>query len=152
MNDEKLLDSAFEESTHQGKIFDKNHILFATFLGGTMAAVYMIAHNYKTFNDTKNQKNTWIFGLLATVALWGFIFIIPETSKVPMPAIPLITIGLVSYLIDSNQKYTIAAHINAKGGVFGWGRTSSVAVVSILLTLIVVLVMAYFFEAPEIVE
>jgi hypothetical protein len=152
MNNEQLLDTDFAESTHQGKIFDKTHIVVATFVGGTLSAVYMIAQNYKAFGDAKNQKNTWIFGLLATIALWIFIYIIPETSKIPMPVIPLMTIGLVRYFINSNQIDNITAHINEKGGVFGWGRTIGVAVVSLLITLVVLMAFSYFFDVPETVE
>jgi hypothetical protein len=152
MNDEQLLDSALKEHALQGKIYDKKHIVLATFLGGTLSAVYMIAQNYKTFGDTKNQRNTWIFGLLGTIALWGFIFIIPESSKIPMPVIPLLSIGFIQYIIDINQKINIKAHINENGGVFGWGRTVAVALVSIIITLFFVLALAYFFEATEVVE
>jgi hypothetical protein len=152
MNDEQLLDSALKEHALQGKIYDKKHIVLATFLGGTLSAVYMIAQNYKTFGDTKNQRNTWIFGLLGTIALWEFIFIIPESSKIPMPVIPLLSIGFIQYIIDINQKINIKAHINENGGVFGWGRTVAVALVSIIITLFFVLALAYFFEATEVVE
>jgi len=42
-----------------GKVYRDKTIYVGTFLGGPLVAGYLIAQNFKTFNEQDNIKKTW---------------------------------------------------------------------------------------------
>ncbi len=122
--------------TSKNKIYKDRAIWVGTFLGGPLAAGYLIAENYKAFNDTDKAKKTWIYAIIATVVVIGGVFLIPDNFKIPNQIIPLIYTAIAYYLVQNFQGQNISAHLNSGGQVFGWWRTIAVGLIGLAITVI----------------
>jgi hypothetical protein len=118
------------------KIYKDRAIWVGTFLGGPLAAGYLIAENFKAFNDTDKAKKTWIYAIIATVVVFGGVFLIPENVKIPNQIIPLIYTAIAYYLVQHYQGQNISAHLNSGGQLFGWWRTIAVGLIGLAITII----------------
>src|SRR6266487_6381979 len=87
----------------RGKIYKDRAIYVGTFLGGPLVAGYLIAENFKIFSEPDRAKKTWIYAIIATVVIFGGIFLIPDTVKIPNQIIPLIYTGITYYLVQHFQ-------------------------------------------------
>lgn len=128
------------------KIYKDRAIWVGTFLGGPLAAGYLIAENFKAFNETKKVKTTWIVAIISTIVIFGGVFLIPEDVKVPNQIIPLIYTGIAFYCVQHYQGQKINEHINSGGIFFGWWRTVGVGFTALLITLGVVICTILFIE------
>lgn len=118
-----------------GKIYKDRAIWVGTFLGGPLVAGYLIAENFKAFNEKDKAKKTWIYAIVATVIVFGGVFLIPATIKIPNQIIPLIYTAIAYYLVQHFQGQSIAAHINSGGLLHSWWRTISVGLIGLVITL-----------------
>ncbi len=118
------------------KIYKDRAIWVGTFLGGPLAAGYLIAENFKAFNDKDKAKKTWIYAIIATVVVFGGVFLIPENVKIPNQIIPLIYTAIAYYLVQHYQGQNISAHLNSGGQLFGWWRTIAVGLIGLAITII----------------
>ncbi|OUL63623.1 hypothetical protein [Flavobacterium sp. AJR] len=131
------------------KIYKDRAIWVGTFLGGPLAAGYLIAENFKAFNDTKKAKTTWIIAIIATIAIFGGAFLIPEDVKVPNQIIPLIYTGIAFYFVQHFQGQKINEHINSGGSFFGWWRTIGISFIALLITFSVIICVVLFTENEQ---
>jgi hypothetical protein len=118
------------------KIYKDRAIWAGTFLGGPLTAGYLIAENFKAFNEPDKAKKTWIFAIIATVVIFGGVFLIPDNVKVPNQLIPLIYTAIAYFLVQHFQGQNISSHINAGGQLFGWWRTIGIGVLGLAITII----------------
>lgn len=121
------------------KIYKDRAILVGTFLGGPLAAGYLIAENFKAFNDTDKVKKTWIYAILATIIVFGGVFMIPENVKIPNQIIPLIYTAIAYYLVQHFQGQNISSHLSSGGQLFSWWRTIAVGIIGLAITIIPIL-------------
>lgn len=120
----------------KGKIYKDRAIWVGTFLGGPLVAGYLIAENFKTFNEITKAKKTWIYAIIATVIIFGGIFLIPENVKIPNQIIPLIYTVIASFLVQHFQRQKIANHINLGGQIYNWWRIIAVGLIGLAITII----------------
>lgn len=118
------------------KIYKDRAIWVGTFLGGPLAAGYLIAENFKAFNDKDKANKSWIYAIIAAVVVFGGIFLIPENIKIPNQIIPLIYTAIAYFLVQHFQGQNISAHINSGGQLFGWWRTIAVGLIGLAITII----------------
>jgi len=123
-------------TTLKDKIYRNKAIWVGTFLGGPLVAGYLIAANFNSFNESKKARITWICAIIATIVIFGGIFLIPNPDKVPRQVIPLIYTATAFYLVKHYQGHQINLHIEAGGLVFGWGRIIVIGLVGLAVTLI----------------
>lgn len=129
-----------EPSVTARKVYKDRAIWLGTFLGGPLAAGYLIAENFKTFNENEKATKTWILAILATIAIFGGVYLIPENVKIPNQLIPLIYTGIAYFLVQHFQGQNINDHINSGGEIFGWWRTILVSIIGLALTIIPIIV------------
>lgn len=125
------------------KIYKDREIWVGTFLGGPLAAGYLIAENFKAFNEEEKAKKTWIIAIIATVLIFGGVFLIPDDVNIPNQLIPLIYTGIAYFLVQHFQGENIMAHIKSGGQLFGWWRTILVGVISLAIILIPIFAFVY---------
>ncbi|MBF7092488.1 hypothetical protein IUY40_13195 [Flavobacterium sp. ALJ2] len=121
------------------KIYKDRAIWVGTFLGGPLAAGYLIAENFKAFNETQKAKTTWIIAIIATIIIFGGIFLIPEDVTIPNQIIPLVYTGIAFYCVQHYQGQKINEHINSGGPFYGWWRTIGIGFIAISITLVVII-------------
>ena len=130
------MEQTIDPQTPTQKIYKDRAIWVGTFLGGPLAAGYLIAENFKAFNETNKAKKTWIYAIIATVIVFGGVFLIPDNVKIPNQIIPLIYTAIAYYLVQHFQGQSILAHINSGGQLFSWWRTIAVGIIGLAITII----------------
>jgi len=131
------------------KIYKDRAIWLGTFLGGPLAAGYLIAENFKAFNDKDKAKKTWVYAILATIIVFGGVFMIPENVKIPNQIIPLIYTAIAYYLVQYFQGQNISTHINSGGQLFNWWRTIAVGIIGLAITIIPIFGFALLSDSIE---
>jgi len=126
------------------KIYKNNAIRIATFIGGPLVAGYLIAENFKVFNEPEKARKAWIYTIIATIVIFGGVFLIPMPNRSSTPLIPLIYTWIAFYLVQHYQGTSITAHINGGGQTFTWGRTLLIGLIGLLITIIPIFGVVYF--------
>lgn len=132
------MEQKLDNQTPTHKIYKDRAVWLGAFLGGPLAAGYIIAENFKAFNQPDKAKKTWIYTIIATIIIFGGIFSMPDSVRIPNQIIPLIYTGIAYYLVQHFQGANITAHINAGGQFHSWWRTLSVGLVGLAIILIAV--------------
>lgn len=135
-NMEQILDN----QSISRKIYKEKAIWVGTFLGGPLVAGYLIAENFKVFNQNDRVKKTWIYSIIATVVIFGGAFSIPENVKIPNQIIPLIYTLIAYQIVQIYQKAKIATYINSGGQFYSWWRTVLVGLIGLIVTIIPIFV------------
>ncbi len=128
------MEQTFEIEKPSKKIYNEKAIWPAAFLGGPLAGGYLIAENFKAFNEAGKAKKTWFFTILATILIFGGIFFIPENIDIPNYIIPLIYTAIAYYIMHHFQGQNISKHISAGGQLYSWGRTIAVGFIGLAIT------------------
>lgn len=127
------MEQTLDNQTPTEKIYKDRAIWVGTFLGGPLAAGYMIAENFKTFNDIDKAKKTWIYTIIATIVIFGGIFLIPDNVKIPNHVIPLIYTAIAYYLVQHYQGNNISTHLSLGGPLHSWWRTIAVGIIGLVV-------------------
>lgn len=120
------------------KIYQDRAMWVATFLGGPLAGGYVMAKNFKAFNEPAKAAITWICTIIATVVIFGVIFSIKDSAKIPGQLIPIIYTVIMSSLMKHFQGAAITSHINAGGQIYNWGRVVVVGLLGLLSTFAII--------------
>lgn len=118
------------------KIYKENVIYTGTFLGGPLVAGYLIAENFKVFNEPQKAKKTWIYAIIASIVIFGGIFLIPNLQAIPNQIIPLFYTAIASLLVYHFQGENIKTHINAGGPIYNWWRVIGISLIGLAITII----------------
>lgn len=116
------------------QIYSERKVWTGTLLGGPLVAGYMIASNFKAFNEPNNAIKTWVYAIVATVIIFGGVLMIPEGNKLPSQIIPLIYTGIASFLVQRLQGKQLAKHAEDGGKSYTWWRTIAVGLIGLVLT------------------
>lgn len=130
------MEQAVEIKKPAHRIYKDRAIWVATFLGGPLTAGYLIAENFKAFNEIDKAKKTWIYAIIATIVIFGSVFLISDNIKIPNQIIPLIYTAIAYYIVQHFQGQNIATHINSGGQLFSWWRTIAVGIIGLAITII----------------
>ena len=114
---------------------------------GPLVSGYLIAENFKVFNEISKAKNTWFCSIIGSILIFGVAFSIPDDVKIPNQIIPLIYTAIAYLLVERFQSKNISAYIALGGNTFSWWRTILVSVIGLVIT--VVLLLAFLFFMPQ---
>ncbi len=118
------------------KIYKDRAIWAGTFLGGPLAAGYLIAHNFNAFNEPRKAKMTWIYSIIATIIIFGGVFLIPDPDKIPRQIVPLIYTAIAYFLVQRFQGKLIETHLDAGGKAYSWWKAAGIGLVGTVITVI----------------
>jgi hypothetical protein len=93
-------------------------IALASFLGGPLAAGWLVSVNFRRLNEPRAARKSLINGILATLALVALMVALPAdwTSRLPGITVPAIYTAMIWILAERIQGPTLAAHF-ARGGL-----------------------------------
>lgn len=139
-----MFSSTEQETTinHQSrteKVYKDREIWVGTLLGGTLAAGYMVAANYKAFGETDKVRKTWFITIAATVILFLILFFAPYVDRLPNQLFSLVCAGIIIVLAQIFQGEKINAHIRAGGRIQSWWKTIGVGLIGLVVTLFLIL-------------
>lgn len=134
-----------ENTTKDLKFYSQKAIGIATFIGGPLAAGYLVRENYLNLNKPNEGKKSLLIGIISTVLLFTGIFMIPESimDKVPNQIIPAVYTGII-YLIVEKIQGTILNQHKENDNVFysGW-KAAGIGFISLIILLIGIFGYAY---------
>jgi hypothetical protein len=137
------MNETIDETIPKGKIYKDKAFWVGTFLGGPLVAGYLFSENFKALGQPEKVKPTWIITIIATVVIFGGIFLIPDNINIPNQIIPIaytaIAFGLFKNLLEEKAKN----HINEGGLIYNWGRVIVVGIVGLLITILPIFAIAY---------
>lgn len=140
------MEQTLDIETPKQKIYKERAIYVGTFLGGPLTAGYLIANNFKAFNEIDKAKKTWIYAIITTIIIFGSLFLIPENVKIPNQIMPLIYTAIAYYLVRHFQGKNISDHISSGGQLYNWWRTILVSLIGLIVTVTPFLGFAFLFD------
>jgi len=124
-------------TTKDLKFYSQKSIGIATFLGGPMAAGYLIRENYRKLEDDQNGNKALIIGIISTILLFAGLFSIPEAiiEKVPNQIIPAIYTGIIYLIVEKIHGKLLNKH-EENGNAFysGW-KAAGIGFISCIIML-----------------
>jgi len=124
-----------ESTTKDIKLYSSKAISGATFLGGPLAAGYLIGENFKAIDKPIEGRNSLIIGIISTIILFGGIFMIPQNiiDKIPRQLIPLIYTGIIWGIVEWKQGDILKAHKENNNTFFSGWRAAGIGFISLLI-------------------
>lgn len=144
-----LTDLKTENNTKDIKLYSSKAISGATFLGGPLAAGYLIGENFKAIDKPTEGRNSLIIGIISTVILFGVLFMIPENiiDKIPRQLIPLIYTGIIWGIVEWKQGDILKAHKENNNSFFSGWRAAGIGFISLLI--LVIGIFGFAFLSPD---
>jgi hypothetical protein len=133
-----ITEQASEAVKSAKRIYKDNRIWLGSYLGGPLVAGYLIAENFKAFNETDKAKKTWIYTIIGTIIIFGGMFLIPENiiESIPRYLIPLTYTAIAYGFVAHYQKKNISAFLALEGKPFGWWRTILIGLIGLAITFV----------------
>jgi len=128
------------------KIYTERQIQAGTFLGGPLAAGFLLSHNFKAFNEELKARNSLIISIVVTILLFGGLMLIPRVEKIPNYVIPIFYTGTTIGLVQIFQSQKIRGY---SGPIHTWVNTIAVSVGLIVLTLLPVFGLGYYLDSTK---
>jgi len=124
-----------ENLTNELKLYSTRSITLATFLGGPLAAGYLISENFKSLKQTRQARISLITGIVATILLFSGVFLIPEkiVDKIPNQLIPLISVGLVWAIVEWTHGDILKSHKENSNQFFSGWRAAGIGTISLII-------------------
>lgn len=124
-----------EINTENLQFYKKQAIGIATFIGGPIAAGYLIRENYKALNQTEKGNNILIISILATIAMFVLIFSIPEKimEKVPNVILPAAYTAAIVFWVEQTFGTILKQHEENNYSFYSVWRAVGIGVVSFLI-------------------
>lgn len=143
-----------KNTTENIKLYSSKQISGATFLGGPLAAGYLVSENYKALNEPDIGRKALIIGIASTIILFGGIFIIPEKiiDSIPQQIIPLIYTGVIWGIVEWKLGDILKAHKEYNNKFYSGWKAFSVGLVSLVIIGIGIFGYAYLSTDNELFE
>ncbi len=124
-----------ENKTKNIKLYSSKSISGATFLGGPLAAGYLIRENFKSLNKPDEGRKSLILGIITTIVLFGGMYMLPEKiiDKIPSQLIPLIYTGIIWGIVEWMHGDILKAHKENKNLFFSGWKAAGVGFISLLI-------------------
>ncbi|MDQ6787832.1 MAG: hypothetical protein M3033_13580 [Acidobacteriota bacterium] len=102
------------------KVYKDREIWVGTLLGGTLAAGYMVAANYKAFGETDKVQKTWFVTIAATAFLFYVTFFAPYLDRIPNQLFSLVCAGII-FVLEQIYQGEKLGRTSARAGAFKAG-------------------------------
>ncbi len=132
------IESKKENKTKDIKLYSSKSISGATFFGGPLVAGYLIGENFKALNKPVQGRNSLIIGIIATIILFGGIFMVSEQiiDKIPRQLIPLIYTGIIWAIVEWKQGSILKIHKENGNSFFSGWRAAGIGLISLIILFI----------------
>ena len=111
----------------------------------------MIAWNYRTFNEPRKAKITWVYTAIATILIFGCVFLLLDdivyNFRIPKFLIPFVYALPASWLVRHFQGRSISAHIDAGGKAYRWWGRFAVGLTGLAISLALIVGFAFLSDA-----
>ena len=126
------------------RIYKDRAIWVGAVFGGTLVAGYLIAENFKAFNEIDKARKTWIYSIIGTILICSGAILMPDDihAKIPNSIIPLLYGLIAALFVHYFQRRNISAYLALGGKPFGWGRIIIVSLIGVVINLVLLFILA----------
>ena len=137
------------EESEDKKLFTQKGISIATFLGGPLAAGYLIRQNFRALGKEPEALVSIILGILLTAATFIPLFLLPEEviDKIPNQLIPAIYTLIIYGIVEVIQGKDLKRHQEEQRQFESNWKATGIGLVWMLVLVGVLAV--YVFTSPE---
>lgn len=121
------------------KLYSARAIFGGTFLGGPLAAGYLIATNFKNLGQFQKSRIAWVIAIFVTLIIIAIPFWVPNFEKMPKFALPLIYTFSTQFIVQKFQGELIKTHIEEGGDLFSAWRVLLVGVIGLFVLVFLIL-------------
>jgi hypothetical protein len=126
-------------------LYSPRQIFFGAFLGGPLAAAWLMSRNYLVLEDTERAKQTLWLGPLVTLLVLMVAFMMPP--EVPNAVWPIAySLGIYYYAIQQFAEIT-QQHYAAGGLKQSWWRVAGAGVASVVIIMVAIVLFASLFPS-----
>lgn len=138
-----------KNNTKELKFYSQKSIGIATFIGGPLAAGYLIRENYLSLGKPDEGKKSLIIGIISTILLFSGIFMIPESiiEKVPNQILPAIYTGIIYLIVEKIHGSILNQHKENENEFYSGWKAAGIGFISLVILLIGIL--SYVFLSPD---
>ena len=138
-----------EIGTAATRVCPLGRLYFAVFLGGPFAGFYLLASNFRAFNNEAAFKRTLFYGVLGTLVYLSLIGAAPAdvVERIPSVALQMIYWGFV-LTIGQTQKQNIERYLATGNARVSYGHITATVILSLLLFYGCGIFLAFFFRLP----
>lgn len=125
------------------KLYNERAVLIAAFLGGPLAAGFLVAQNFKAIDEPQKATRTWLIatGVLILLIITSYI---PFLDKVPPILYSAAICTTAHFLTKKYQGSQIQYHQESGGQLYSTWRAVAIGLISLAIIVIAVLVFLYF--------
>ena len=115
------------------KLYKERAVYAGTLLGGPLIGGYLIAENFKQLGEQEKARKTWLYAILATVAILAAALFIPGIERIPRFIIPLAySLGAMN-LVKHYQGAAIKAHVDSGGQTYSPIRVALIGLLGLAI-------------------
>lgn len=147
-------EAQIENITKDIKLYSNNAISIATFLGGPLAAGYLIGKNFKALDKPDEARKSIILGVVVTIILLGTLFFLPEEimDKLPNQFLPVIYTGIVWGIVNWKQGEILKIHKQNNNPFYSGWKAAGIGFTSALILFLAIFGFVYLAEDNEFYE
>lgn len=138
-----------ENDTKELLLYSQKSIGIATFIGGPMAAGYLIRENYRSLDEPDKGRSALILGFVATAVIFFVIFSLPESiiDKVPNQILPAVYTLIIYLIVEKIHGDILNRHKEFKNKFYSAWKAAGIGILSLAIILISAFGFALF--SPE---
>lgn len=117
------------------KFYSEKAISIATYIGGPLAAGYLIQKNFETLEQPDKARKSLIIGIISTIVLFAGIFAIPEViiDKIPKFLIPAVYTGIIFFIVNRIQGETLKNHKESNGEFYSGWKAAGIGAIALVI-------------------
>jgi len=125
--------------------YSANAIQLATFLGGPLIGGYLIRENYRTLGDEQKGKQALLWGIVATILVFGVLLALPSTisDRIPNYVLPALFAGVIRWIVEVKQGAVLREHKEQNRKFYSNWRAVGLALISACMIALVVFITVF---------
>lgn len=158
-------DDTYQDNITQDNLIQENPTLavrfystlaigMATFLGGPLIGGYLIRENYRVLGEEQKGKQALLWGIVATILVFGVLVALPSTvsDRIPNSVLPAIFAGIVSWIVEAKQGAILREHKEQNRAFYSNWKAAGLALIATCIQIVLVVVTALFLPNDPVYE
>lgn len=129
------------------KVYNERGIAIGAFLGGPLAAGYLLVANYRKLGKGYLTGKTWIMTAGSCLVYFVLAYFIPD--KVPSIVLPITCVAVARQVFKQVQEEDLKTHLSKEGEIYSSWRAAGIGTLFAILTLGLFFIGLMLFQPKE---
>ena len=117
----------------------------ATFFGSVLAGGFIMYLNFKRLGLENKAKNCILYSTIATVLIFGIIYLIPEDINIPNAAFTFPQLIAMVQIAKNQQGALIDGHLNSGGAISSNWKAFGISLLFLVIIMAIIFGIAFIF-------